>query len=225
MKKLVTGAARLAALALVPFSLFAQPQKADALLSFYIFEQGNTTKIKTIGSLTLPTSNLGSTDSCSAAGINLISSSSMVELSTGNSAACATKFYVLAGLVATPPFAGTVTSGGSGGVDNSNYVSIFTDLTDYYIDLSQGYIPGTSIINEVTFNNPITTPLSGSGLIAEWKIMDGITELDQVKVFLSTPPSAAAAPAPLPLAGGALALGWSRRLRRRAGKAAFSFRG
>ena len=94
-----------------------------------------------------------------------------------------------------------------------------------YIDLKSTYVSGTSINNEVTFTNPISTSLSGSGLIAEWKIMDGRTELDQVKIFLSTPPNSASAPAPIPLVGGALAFGWSRRLRRRVGKAAFTVRG
>ncbi|MEI6615535.1 MAG: hypothetical protein WCL59_03065, partial [Cyanobium sp. ELA507] len=91
--------------------------------------------------------------------------------------------------------------------------------------LQQDYSSGDSLDNEITFTTALTTPLSGSGLIAEWKIMDGSSELDRIKVYLSTPPGAASAPAPLPLAGGALAFGWSRRLRRRAGKAAFSLRG
>jgi len=72
MKKPLNIATRLVALAIVPFSLIAQPQKADALLSFYIFEQGSTTKIKTIGSLNLPATPY-STDSasCYTAGFNL----------------------------------------------------------------------------------------------------------------------------------------------------------
>ena len=223
MKKLLTGVARLAALALVPFTLIVQPQKADAILRFYVFEQGTTTKIKTIGSLNLPASPFSSnpSGSCSAAGINFIGSSSTLELSTGDGATCSTKSYELTALVAAPAFSGTVTSGGIGGVSNSNYVSIFEGL----IDLNSAYVSGASIINEVTFNNPIATPLSGTGLIAEWKIMDGLTEFDRVQIYLSTPPGAASAPAPIPLAGGALAFGWSRRLRCRAGKAGLSLRG
>lgn len=222
MKKLLTGAARLAALALVPLSLIAQPQKADALLSFYIFEQGATTKIKTIGSLNLPATPFD-TDlfgSCRTAGISLDDVAPEVILSTGTGAACAVNFYQIADFVATPPFAGVVFTGGYGG-DDSRYVSIFADS----IELPFAYASGGTLENEVTFNNPISTPLSGSGLIAEWKIMDGTSELDRIKVYLSAPPSAASAPTPLPLAGGALAFGWSRRLRRRAGKAAFSLRG
>jgi hypothetical protein len=222
VKKLLTGSARLAALALVPLSLIAQPQKADALLSFYIFEQGATTKIKTIGSLNLPATPFDSDSegSCRTAGISLDGGvAPEVILSTGTGAICAVSLYQIADFDATPPFAGAVFTGGYGGND-SRYVSILSDS----IELPFAYESGDQLDNEVTFNNPISTPLSGSGLIAEWKIMDGTSELDRIKVYLSAPPSAASAPTPLPLAGGALAFGWSRRLRRRAGKAAFSLR-
>jgi hypothetical protein len=227
VKKLVTGAARLAALALVPFSLIAQPQKADALLSFYIFEQDSTTKIKTIGSLNLPSNpyNIDSAASCFTAGFNLVSAPPLLELSTGDGSLCSTKTYQLVNSFTALSFSGSVFSGGSGGVSNSNYVSMYIDSDEDFVELNDAYVSGASIINEVTFNNPIATPLSGAGLIAEWKIMNGLTEFDRVQIYLSTPPSAAAVPAPIPLAGGALAFGWSRRLRRRAGKSAFTLRG
>jgi hypothetical protein len=222
MKKLVTGAARLAALALVPLSMIAQPQKADAILKFYIFEQGNTTKIKTIGSLNLPNSpgSLGTV--CSQAGFDLDDTDpDAIVLSTGNgSTSCATKTYQLGNSNLYPFFSGYVASGGDGGVSNSNYVSIFNNE----ITISSDYVSGDPINNDITFN--VTGIFSGASGIASWRIMDGLlNSTDSVEIYLQAPPSAASVPAPLPLAGGALAFGWSRRLRRRAGKAAFSLRG
>jgi hypothetical protein len=115
--------------------------------------------------------------------------------------------------------------GSFSGALNSKYIRIFSDTSTDLIDLNQDYSSGDTLDNVIAFTTSLITPLSGSGLIAEWKIMDGTSELDRIKVYLSAPPSAASAPTPLPLAGGALAFGWSRRLRRRAGKAAFSLRG
>ena len=233
MKKLVTGAARLAALALVPLSLIAQPQKADALLSFYIFEEGGATKIKTMGSfLNLPTPGIANYSGyCSASGLDLDDAYPSYLLTTGDGAICTVNLYPLVYDPANLPnpnnFGSGSISGGYSGANNSKYVGLFSwmggDLT-----LRSDYASGASLDNEITFTgSPFPTTLTGSGLIGEWKIMNdaNTSVLDRVKVYLSTPPGAASAPAPLPIAGGALAFGWSRKLRRRAGKDAFSLRG
>jgi hypothetical protein len=216
------GIAKLAILvALVPLSLLVQPQKADAILRFYIFEQGNTTKIKTIGSLTLPTSFINAYPVCLPASFNIDSNSTLIELSTGNGNNCSTILYQLGNSNVYPAFSGYAPSGGIGGTNDSNYVAIVNDQ----IILNSTYVSGDPINNDITFNNPLTMSLSGSTGIASWTIMDGLNSIDSVEIYLSPPPNAASVPAPLPLAGVAFGFGWSRKLRRRAGKAAFSHRG
>lgn len=228
MKKLVIGAARLAALALVPLSLIAQPQKAEALLSFYIFDQGGNTKVKSIGSLTLPAvpNSSNPSGSCNAAGLDLDgeATNQSILLTTGSGNSCSTKTYLIDLVGLGSSFAGaTAPTGSFSGALDSKYIGLFSDPGK--VELQQDYSSGDSLDNEITFTTALATSLSGSGLIAEWKIMDGSSELDRIKVYLSAPPSAASAPAPLPIAGGALAFGWSRKLRRRAVKTAFSLRG
>jgi hypothetical protein len=213
---------KLAALAFVPLAMLMQPQKADALLSYYIFEEGGSTKLKSIGSVVLPAPAfhfLG--DSCYN-GFFLDSGSSISILGTGTGVTCDLYGYPLTTVYLSSSFSGEAAANSGVSLSGSAFSGIDTNNSRFLTLTS--YVSGSSLANEVIFAS-LASPLVGSGLIAEWAILDesdpfNPAETDHIKLYLSAPPvpPSASVPAPLPLAGASLAFGWSRRLRRRAGK-------
>jgi hypothetical protein len=143
-------------------------------------------------------------------------------LGTGTGVTCDLYGYPLTTVYLSSSFSGEAAANSGVSLSGSAFSGIDTNNSRFLTLTS--YVSGSSLANEVIFAS-LASPLVGSGLIAEWAILDesdpfNPAETDHIKLYLSAPPvpPSASVPAPLPLAGASLAFGWSRRLRRRAGK-------
>jgi hypothetical protein len=191
----------LAPLLVAPVALLLYPGRAEAILTYNIFEDGPNVVIQTSGSLSLGTQlfQIG----CSPEGIIV---SNTVLLCTGLPSQ-ANPVYRVSGPTS---FNGSVSAIGASSVSG-----IATILTPTSFALRAPYINNTPIISSATFNNATLAGLgftTTTGLLGTWQLTDTPGPSGQINLVLGPP---AAVPGPLPLLGAAAAFGWSRRLRRR----------
>ncbi len=201
---------RLLPLLAAPAVLLLGAGRAEAILTFNIFESGPDVVVKTSGSLSLPA--LTGTGTCFADGTF---SSDSAFICTGNSSTVIQNLYPISGPGRfSNPDPGIVRSGAASSV--SGFAIQFQGLTNTF-SIDPSYLSGTPIVSSATFNNRSLAGLGftiTSGPLGTWQL-DGTPGPDgQINVVLG-PPAEVHVPGPLPLLGGAAAFGWSRRLRRR----------
>jgi hypothetical protein len=200
----------LAPLLAAPAALLLNPGRAEAVLTYNIFQSGADVVVQATGSLNLAGATFLGPDSFGAAGF-LVSSSATI--ATGPDVLL--NFYQVSGPFAIP---GTANFGFSSpassviGPNTAGLIGNFNgDSTIGGFGINTSYVSGSSILSSATFNGQtlaglgLTTP----GLLGTWSLVGGS---DSIRVILGAP---APVPGPLPLLGAAAAFGWSRRLRRR----------
>jgi len=215
----------------VPAMLLLCEGRADAILNYYIFEDGSNLKVATTGSLTLtnvtPPPQEGSLCTMPPPGGYIWPFQALI-CSGVEDAGDKYKKYTLNGpdffdyqdpsnnmSYVGPANHTTGVSNWLWAKDNLSSIPRF-----YIIDT---YIDGTPIDSSATFNGQNlasvglgSTP-SGTN-IGSWTFVGDTNPNNRINVFVGDPPNAPV-PAPLPLIGAAGAYGWSRRLRRRIGSA------
>ena len=197
----------------VPAALLLNPERADAALTYNIFNSGPNVVVETSGSL-----NLGSVDTLfnnvcltNPQSVGFIQSNA----SFGNLCTGPNTGPVLQGFIITGPTAfsaGVVNQVGSSATGKTTWLG--ATRSAFFVDPT--YMQNSPLISTATFNNTTLSSLGFSdsaiaaGLIGTWTINN---TGDTIKVVLGAP--ANPVPAPLPLIGAASAFGWSRRLRKR----------
>lgn len=193
-----------------PAAVLLAPGRADALLTYNIFQSGSNVVIQTSGSLTLSNASLYATSPCN-----------VIDLEPKNARFC----------TGVPPsgqydFLRYAIDGPSAFALNSSTGFYYADSVDGTLTLlygannqfgiASGYVNGTSIVSSATYNNTSLAALGftqETGLVGTWTLRDS---RDTINVVLGGPdPGPASVPGPLPLLGIGAAFVWSRRLRRR----------
>ena len=206
-----------------PAMLLLCQGRADAILNYYIFEDGGNLKIVTTGSLNLGglASQAGSTCTGTSPGGTLDPESALICSGVETSATDPYKKYVVAGSTSfTDGSDFLVEADSTTGTRNWLWGAQAPDPSFYIID---SYTDGAPINSSATF---IGKSLADVGLdtttpgtnIGSWTFLNDTDPNNVINVFADDPPNAPV-PAPLPLIGAAGAYGWSRRLRRRIGSA------
>ncbi len=194
-----------------PVALLLNPGRADAVLTYNIFQSGPDVVMQTSGSLIrLPLTCC--TDRPLEAGIF----TGFSRLITGLTAATPYPIYPLGGPSLIPTASPLVL------VTASSTSGISTILASSFFGIETPYTYGTPINSSATFNNTTLAALgfTTTGLIGSWFITtyfenESTTDaVDTINVVVGSP-AAAAVPGPLPLLGVAATFGWSRRLRHR----------
>ncbi|MCT0230010.1 hypothetical protein KQ306_03920 [Synechococcus sp. CS-1324] len=191
---------QLAALLAVPAALLLSPGRAEALLTYTLFESGFNVVLEASGSLQLPASSVSFR--CTSTG--LVSENTLCTGPVPPSGVFLPGFTLTgpAGIpFVTSFFPGSSVTGVST-VLNSNPTS-----STFAIDpANAGSINSTATFNNRTLASlGFTTP----GLIGTWQVNGISGEAGQINLVV------APVPGPLPLLGAAAAMGWSRRLRQR----------
>jgi len=218
LNRLSKAASRLTLTGLaVPAVLLLSQGRAEAILTYYIFEDAGNLKIQTKGSLNL--TGLSSQDgfACTAGGGG--SWDAGIEICSGSESGATPSTYRKYSITNTILF-----SSGSGTLSPA---STAFGIANW---VNNNSIPNAFFINNYTNSAEIASYaiFSGSNLasvgldsitsgttIGSWYLgADASDTTRQINVIVGAPP-ADPAPAPLPLLGAAGAFGWSRRLRRR----------
>ena len=184
-----------------PVVLMLCADKANAMLTYNIFESGSDVVVTANGSLNLPGSFTTVTPEI-----------------YGNGAIIPSDFSIAPGFIQTPAkfrqygISGSPISFGSGGLafaDSSTGFRVVIRSGNKF-RIIESYTGG-QIASSSTFANKTLSSLgiTSTGLIGTWTI-DGSSET--INVFIGRQ-----VPAPLPLFGAAAAFSWSRKLRRRIG--------
>jgi hypothetical protein len=198
---------RLASLLATPAALLLSGGRAEAILTYNIFEFGPDVVVQTNGSLNLPVLVNPGSFRCSGFIEGVIVSSFARICNGGDNVKVE---YPLASGPAT--FNGSVAAI----ANSSSGVSTFLQGLSLAFGIETTYISGTPMVSNSIYNS---TTLAGmgfttTGLIGTWTLAG---TGDTINVVLGPPaaPQSTAVPGPLPLLGAAAAFGWTRRLRRR----------
>ncbi len=194
----------IAPLLAVSAALLLTPGKADARLTYNIFESGSDVVIQANGSQTLPTPVF--VGSCSPNGF----------FSAGEGIICTN--FTNTQLIY--PITGPISFGGLDirfGATSSSGTSAAINAISQLLGLDSTYVNGAPIVSSATF---LEHTLSSLGLNPQrppgsrgtWQLVGIQGDAGQIEVIVGPP---AAVPGPLPLFGAAAAFGWSRRLRKR----------
>lgn len=189
----------LAPLLAAPVALLLNPGRAEAVLTYNIFQSGANVVVQATGSLNL-TGPIVDTDQCGSAGFLQSSFANICTGPIGN-----IDLYAITGPSSFPGTANLPSASSVSGISTI----LFGKLG--FAGVATGYVSGNSIFSSATFNGQtlaglgLTTP----GLLGTWSLVGGS---DSIQVILGAP---APVPGPLPLLGAAAAFGWSRRMRRR----------
>ncbi|MCT0230011.1 hypothetical protein KQ306_03925 [Synechococcus sp. CS-1324] len=193
----------IAPLVAVSAALLLTPGKADAKLTFNIFESGSDVVIQANGSLTLP--QLVSFGNCAP----------IDTFSAGDGVIC-TNF---ANAQSIYNIAGPITFGGSNSsfsVTSSSGTPTAINASAQLFGLDSTYVNGDPIVSSATFLGQTLASLGLSpttpGSRGTWQLKGIEGDAGEIEVIVGPP---AAVPGPLPLFGAAAAFGWSRRLRKR----------
>jgi hypothetical protein len=217
LNRLSKAASRLTLTGLaVPAVLLLSQGRAEAILTYYIFEDAGSLKIQTKGSLNLTDLTSQDASACTttpgggfAAGIAICSGIEPVgdtNLYRQYSITNATPFTAGSGILSPA----TSTFGIANWVNNSN-----PNKFSIYNYTSGAEIASYAIFSGSTLTSVGLDSISSGTTIGSWFLgADASDTTRQINVIVGAPP-ADPAPAPLPLLGAAGAFGWSRRLRRR----------
>jgi hypothetical protein len=188
-----------------PAALLLNPGRADAVLTYNIFESGSDVVVQTSGSLNLPGSPISTGAPCFANG-NLVSSFGYVGV-------CGTATELNQYQVTGP-----ISFSGSQSVSIGS--NIFSGVNNAIIGngsvfgIDPAYTNGFPINSSIVYINQTLAGIgfTTTGLLGSWQLV-GVSGPDgQIDVVLGPP---VAVPGPLPLLGAAAAFGWSRTLRSR----------
>jgi hypothetical protein len=194
----------LAPLLAAPAALLLNPGRAEAVLTYNIFQSGADVVVQATGSLNLAGATFLGPDSFGLAGF-LVSSSATV--ATGPDVPLSvyrisgpTSFTGTASLSGASSFSGPITAGLTGDYDGSGGG----------FGINPSYVSGSAIFSSATFSGQTLAGLglTAPGVLGTWSLVPGD---NQIQLVLSPAP----VPGPLPLLGAAAAFGWSRRLRSR----------
>jgi hypothetical protein len=180
----------------IPAASILLAGKADAILTYTIFESGSNVVVQTTGSL----STLGSQPPIGG----YCGGDGLLQPSLGIVCAGPDELLAFYPIIGPSSFEGTanVFADSSTGLSSGLFgdFGLFGILPTYTLD--------SEIASTSTFNNATLASLGFTtfGLLGTWTIGNG-SNTDSIKVVI--------VPAPLPLLGAAAAFGWSRRLRRR----------
>jgi hypothetical protein len=227
LRTLFKGAKKFAATGLaVPALLLLCQGRAEAILNYYIFEDGGNLKIVTRGSLTLDGITSGGGSTCTtpppggaiAPGFALICSG---EETTGSDPY---KKYIVTSSSSSSSSAfsegsGNLSATSTSGIRNWLFGSENPNPSFYII---ASYNDGTPIDSSATFNGKTLNDLNLNSLspnlnIGSWTFLEDTNPTNVINVIVGSPPTSSPAPGPLPLLGATAAYAWSRRLRRRIG--------
>ena len=195
----------LAPLLAAPAALLLNPGRAEAILTYNIFQSGSDVVVSTSGSLdTASAASVGSND---FTGVNDNLNRAQARIWTGGG--------VLSSVFNISGPTSLLGAGGSFGTSPLG-TGIWTALSGgaSQFAIASSYASGSSIVSTATFANRtlasfgLTTP----GVVGTWSLLNGEQTVDSIQAIVGAP---AAVPGPLPLLGAAAAFGWSRRLRRR----------
>ena len=196
------GIKRLSVLLAAPAAMLLSPGKAEAILTYTIFQSGSDVVVEASGSLDLTGDNGQFGFSCGQPAI--IPNEAVI--CAGPQPVTQTKYNI------TGPirfnfdpdsfFEPAITTGTSTALNGA-----FGSIT-----LPPDYVSLSPIVSSTRFSNRTLAELglTTEGLIGTWNLRDTTTR-DAIQVVVSHQ-----VPGPLPLLGAAAAFGWSRRLRRRA---------
>ncbi|MCT0229879.1 hypothetical protein KQ306_03245 [Synechococcus sp. CS-1324] len=197
---------QLAPLLAVPAALLLTPGKADAILTYNIFQSGADVVVSASGSLN--TAAATTVTSIDSTGVNGFIRRSIARILTGTGAPLTT--YSISGPTS---FLGTLSTFANAGGNTTGFTTGLFGATSQFGIAS--YTSGDSIVSSATFAGTtlaalgLTTP----GLVGTWNLLGGENiSVDTIEVIVGAP---TAVPGPLPLLGAAAAFGWSRRLRNR----------
>jgi hypothetical protein len=204
---------RLVVLLATPAVLLLSPGRANAILTYNIYESDGDVIIKANGALNLPPSQL-TEGSC---GFNSYVFGGQAEICTGGFLSEVSS-YSISGPSAF--LQGSVACTGWCNVEvplfypADSWSGLHTHLSGLFghILIDPTYVSGSPILSRATFNARTLADLdiTATGLIGTWTLAE---TGDKIKVFVGSPTTSV--PSPLPLFGAAAAFGWSRRLRRR----------
>jgi hypothetical protein len=186
---------RIAPLLAMPAALLLSTGRAEAALTYSIFELGGNVVVETNGSL-----NLSGSIGTGQCGANGLINSSIAAICTGPDG-----FGSLTAYTITGP-SGLNASVNIFPASSVSGIGTFLDgnLSRFSIDSS--YINNSPIVSSATFNTTTLAALgfNTTGTLGTWSL-NGTGDTINVEVV----------PGPLPIFGAAAAFGWSRRLRRR----------
>jgi hypothetical protein len=194
---------RLTPLLAAPAALLVNPGRADAVLTYNIFQDGPNVVLQASGFINQfpPTCCTGLSQAGIFTGIGQLGTGTD---SNGNPA------YSISGPVTIPISAtANVLPSSSSGISTTLFYS--GDKNAFFI-IDASYTAGTEIISSSTFNTTTLAALGFTipGLLGTWTIVEPNTPntFDTIKLEVGPP----AVPGPLPLLGVATAFGWSRRI-------------
>ncbi len=206
---------RLVAVLATPAVLLLSPGRANAVLTYNIFESNGDVIIQTKGSLNLPPSQLEE-GSC---GFNSYVFGGQAEICTGGFLSEAASYSI------SGPSTFLQGSEGCSGIGWCNVIvplfypadswsGLHTHLRGLFGNflIDPTYVSGSPIVSRATFHARTLADLdiTATGLIGTWTLAE---TGDKINVFVGSP--ATGVPGPVPLFGAAAAFSWSRRLRRR----------
>jgi hypothetical protein len=203
-----------------PVALLLNPGRADAVLTYNIFQSGPDVVMQTSGSLIrLPLT------CCSDRPLEPGMRTVYSQLITGLTATTPYPIYPIGGpnLIPTASPLVLVSASSTSGI-STVFASNDERGKNGYFGIETPYTYGTPINSSATFNNTTLAALgfTTTGLIGSWFITtyfenESTTDaVDTINVVVGPPATAAVAvPGPLPLLGVAATFGWSRRLRHR----------
>jgi len=204
---------RLMVILATPAVLLLSPGRANAILTYNIYESDGDVIIQANGALNLPSSQLAE-GSC---GFNSYIFGGQAEICTGGFLSEVASYSI------SGPSTFLQDSVACTGWCNVHFPLFYPadSWSGLHVHLSglfghilmdPTYVSGSPILSRATFNARTLADLdiTAEGLIGTWILAE---TGDKINVFAGSP--ATGAPNPLPLFGAAAAFGWSRRLRRR----------
>jgi hypothetical protein len=211
-------------MAVLPACVLALPPRAEAILRYYIHDADGAGRIDALGTLNLPTpletptgisafcpSNSPYVPPAGNPGIQTKAALSALNICTGPSADNSVSFKGYAIEVVSQGFTTDIFAAASSYYGPAT--GLIGETPAFYVQSS--YSGGSIASGALLSGTLASVGITGSGLIAQYNILDGRTVTDSIEVYLDSPPRPV--PGPLPIVGASLAFAWSRKLRQRVG--------
>ena len=195
-----------AAMIAAPAALLLTPGRAEAILTYNIFDSGpNQVTLQASGSISL-------VNAISAPNINCGTSPGLIQ--TNFVLFCTGPNQSIPGYEVTGTNSLSITPGFATGTSGS-LISTVIDGGFQEFAISSNYVSGTTFTSSSIFNGVTLASLGFTtpGLIASWQLVGVSGPAGQIDLVVGAP--AASVPGPLPLLGAGTAFAFTRRLRRR----------